>query len=311
MKLHDEDWKKIDNEIQLYFWSTFYKPIVKILGTNIYFNSRSSVISAIRKGTLSYNDGVFSGKYNIAISRDLAKYAIFDKRSGTWKGNPPNDVKTAAIVANDTSEKLHNKIKGLLDDLGNKLEDVTSNIAFSIEKPFERMDKDLDIEFEKIGIIPEMTPAIKEKIINEYHDYQNLNIKEWTPLQIQHLRDAVEKSVVEGYRRPALIEMIQSEWNTSKNKAKFLARQETSIFMSKFELARAEDAGLSKYIWSTSHDKKVRPKNKYELKAGDDHRRLNGMVIAFNDPPIVNIKTGRRAHAGEDYGCRCAKKWVI
>lgn len=58
---------------------------------------------------------------------------------------------------------------------------------------------------------------------------------------------------------------------------------------------RSEDLGIETYTWDTSNDSRVRP----------DHRRLNGKVFAWNDPPVVNLKTGRRAHPGGDFYCRC------
>lgn len=36
-----------------------------------------------------------------------------------------------------------------------------------------------------------------------------------------------------------------------------------------------------------------------------DHRRLNGKIFSWNAPPIVDMRTGRRGHPGDDYQCRC------
>jgi SPP1 gp7 family putative phage head morphogenesis protein len=48
-------------------------------------------------------------------------------------------------------------------------------------------------------------------------------------------------------------------------------------------------------MWSTSHDRRVR----------DSHKELNGRVFTWDNPPIVDPARGRRAHPGQDYGCRC------
>ncbi|MFA5380138.1 MAG: minor capsid protein, partial [Dehalococcoidia bacterium] len=80
-----------------------------------------------------------------------------------------------------------------------------------------------------------------------------------------------------------------------------LARQETSLFFSKFSMNRASSAGVRRYKWSTSHDGRVRER----------HKELNGTIHSVDDPPVVDLKTGRRAHPGCDFGCRCAAIWVL
>lgn len=54
--------------------------------------------------------------------------------------------------------------------------------------------------------------------------------------------------------------------------------------------------GYGRYIWTTRRDNRVRP----------DHARLEGRICSWNDPPIVDLRSGRRAHPGGDYNCRCS-----
>jgi len=55
------------------------------------------------------------------------------------------------------------------------------------------------------------------------------------------------------------------------------------------------EGGFDRYVWTTKKDSKVRP----------DHARLEGRIISWNDPPVVDLRSGRHAHPGEDYNCRC------
>lgn len=55
------------------------------------------------------------------------------------------------------------------------------------------------------------------------------------------------------------------------------------------------EGGFQYYVWTTKRDSKVRP----------DHARLEGRIINWNDPPVVDLRSGRRAHCGGDYNCRC------
>ena len=53
------------------------------------------------------------------------------------------------------------------------------------------------------------------------------------------------------------------------------------------------ESGFQYYVWTTRKDDRVRP----------DHARLEGRIINWNDPPIVDLRSGRRRHPGEDYNC--------
>jgi len=51
------------------------------------------------------------------------------------------------------------------------------------------------------------------------------------------------------------------------------------------------------YIW------RVPPA--YASRTRKDHLRLNGQVFCWDDPPVVNQRTGERGHPGMDGACRC------
>ena len=55
------------------------------------------------------------------------------------------------------------------------------------------------------------------------------------------------------------------------------------------------EGGFDRYVWTTRKDDRVRP----------DHARLEGRICSWNDPPVVDLRSGRRRHPGEDYNCRC------
>ena len=98
-----------------------------------------------------------------------------------------------------------------------------------------------------------------------------------------------------GSRAENMVKTIISEYGVSRRKAKFLARQETALLMSKYQEERFKDVGVTKYRWSAAMDARTRP----------DHKLLDGKIISWDSPPITNRKTGARNHAGADYNCRC------
>jgi len=80
-----------------------------------------------------------------------------------------------------------------------------------------------------------------------------------------------------------------------------IARQETSLFVSKYREERYTGAGITEYIWSTSKDQRVRP----------DHAALDHQVFSWDSPPVTDRATGKRNNPGADFGCRCLALPVI
>jgi uncharacterized protein with gpF-like domain len=132
-----------------------------------------------------------------------------------------------------------------------------------------------------------------------------------------------------GYNKNNLIESIQNEFETSKAKAKFLARQETSIFLSDLSADSYMDAGVDLYRWSNSGDNRVsgNPSGKYPIKQSDyskasqsghgNHWRLGGKICKFSDSTVYadsiedakKNKWKQRSLIGADSN-RCGVGWL-
>jgi SPP1 gp7 family putative phage head morphogenesis protein len=87
-----------------------------------------------------------------------------------------------------------------------------------------------------------------------------------------------------------------------KDRALFIARDQTSKLNADLTKQQQADAGVEEYVWDSSGDSRVRP----------CHAALNGKTFNWNDPPEMwyetkkgRVNTGRRCHPGEDYQCRC------
>lgn len=311
MKLKEEYYSEIEKELFQYLKEIYFNPIFELLELPLY-NSTNAVIDAINKCKIVIKDGVISGTFNIAISKELSKFADFDGRSKTFKIKNrsliPNDIMATAMTANMKSKQMHDEINRRLQYMDSEARERFKSLKFSIDKSADQIESVLNQEYKQLGIIPTMTPTLKQTLIKQYNENMNLSIvdemnpgQDWNTEQIERLRNMITKSATQGYNKKNLIDMIQSEFETTRNKAKFLARQETSIFLSTFREERFKTSGIKKYTWSTSHDGRVR----------HDHKHLDRQVFYYNDPPIVDVKTGRRANPGFDYNCRCVSIPII
>ena len=152
-----------------------------------------------------------------------------------------------------------------------------------------------------ISISPKLTEAQRDIIADEWGRNLNKYIKSWADKTIFELRDRVQANTFAGRRAEALEDVIRENYGVSQRKAQFLARQETSLLMSKFRETRYGQIGVRRYRWSTSHDERVR----------SDHKHLNGKVFSFDSPPVTDARTGARNNPGEDFGCRCVAVGLV
>lgn len=98
-----------------------------------------------------------------------------------------------------------------------------------------------------------------------------------------------------GTRVEEIARELQDATGATKARAQLLARDQVLRVNSQLTQDRHEAAGITRYTWSASRDVRVRRR----------HKELDGEVIDYDDPPVVDERTGRRAHAGQDFRCRC------
>lgn len=302
-----DSWSEaVQKEIEFYLYDLIYRPLLEILkdetGLKVKENSRASLVSALRAGRVQYHDGYFVGELNASVSKDLRSHgAVFDKTRKAFKielDKLPFEIKQAVSASNQKTEAIVSKIKDELDRIEENADSLTYKIDFhdQVEKIIQGLDeqfhKTVVQDFAVEAVIDEKT---KSTLQAEYNKNLDFYIKNWEAEAIFRLRSKVEKNVFAGFRAGHMIDMIQSENEVSRNKAKFLARQETNLLTAAYREERYKDAGVERYMWSTSHDRRVR----------DRHKHLDGQIFSWNEPPIVDLATGRRAHPGQDFNCRC------
>ena len=105
----------------------------------------------------------------------------------------------------------------------------------------------------------------------------------------------VEDGFLNGRSNRDIVKEIQERFNVSRNKARFYAVDQLAKLNASITQQQQTECGVEEYIWSSSKDQRVRER----------HAQLDGTKHRWDTPPIVDEKTGRRAHPGEDYRCRC------
>ncbi len=265
-------------------------------------NSKTSAVTALKDGRLQWIDGVFVGQLNASISKYMRQIGgKFNKLKKGWTVDleqMPQDLKVAVMDSRAKSRELIQRLQRKIDEIEHAADLITRPVDPKAQ--VGKILEGLDDQFEKttaetLSIKPELTPGMKMRVETEYSQNLNKYIIDWQDEAIFRLRDQVEANAFAGFRADTMVARIQAESGVSKRKAEFLARQETSLLVSKYREVKYVDAGINEYQWSTSHDDRVRSR----------HKELDGRIFKFTEPPITDNATGARNNPGEDYNCRC------
>lgn len=131
---------------------------------------------------------------------------------------------------------------------------------------------------------------------------QNVDlIKSVTNDQLERVRQTTMTNIRGGVRVESLQKQLAKGFEVTESRAALIARDQTLKFYGELNESRNEAAGVEEYIWDTSNDERVR----------DDHAALHGEKFRWDDPPVVDQRTGRTANPGQDYQCRCVAIPVI
>lgn len=299
--------RDIQITINKIFWKILYDPILKAISEDRYgielTNAENPVAAAIRSGKLNYIDGVISGTYNARISAALKRMgATFDSRSSTWRvQNPSADIQLAAAETAAKNARISAIIIEKLDEIDAFKIVGEADLMGEYERETVKMTNDVNRTIRAIAIPPELSKQAVTVIAQEWSLNLELYIRKWADENILDLRQKVQANAFRGQRSGNLVKLIQDNYGTSRAKARFLARQETSLLMSKIKEQQYADVGITEYIWSGANDERERP----------DHKALNGKRFSFSNPPVTDLKTGARNNPGEDYNCRCVAKPVM
>lgn len=308
--LKDQYWLDVEAQLKSIFYEIVFAPVMDVLrkttpqskelqhlynaGGNL-----TSLLIAIRSGRVQYKAGVFSGDFSVAISKDLRIIgATFDHRTKVYKLDVsvvPEFIRAEATAYESTAKAAHAEIHRRLDEVQMNLERLVDQNNIEADDAIRHIERGWKKSAEILEVQPKLTEASQEELADEYNRNLKLYVKAFSLDSIATLRQAVDENAMAGYRFDKLTEVIRHRYGVTANKAKFLARQETGLFMAKYRKKRFGEAGVRRYRWSTANDERVR----------DSHKHLNGRVFSYDDPPITDRSTGAKNNPGEDFNCRC------
>lgn len=274
------------------------------------------LIQYLKKGLIGYQDGVFTGQLSASISKEIKGLGgkLIDKKWYLHPSKMPLKMKQAIKENQRKSLELQQRLTKRLDAMVGKTSSFVKNMTIKsmgvatmdrVSKEFKStilknvaVQPKLDEEgLEKISkdYLTTIDLPIRKKLLREFEDEAIKVVENFEQDVIERLREKINVMILEGRSRESVKKAIIGELKISQTRAKFIARQETALLTTKFKKSQYQQYGVNTYKWVTVGDHKVRER----------HNELNGEIISWDQPPVVDEKTGRRAHAGEDFNCRC------
>ena len=147
------------------------------------------------------------------------------------------------------------------------------------------------------GIGLEIIPptALAEPLLAGFIQTNTDLIKSLTGTALDKAKVIVDEGVRRGARVEEISQAIQDELGATARRASLIARDQTLKFFGEIAETQQRAAGIESYEWSTSKDERVR----------DRHEELDGTIQRWDDPPVVDPRTGRRGPPASDFQCRC------
>lgn len=319
LKIYDD---KITRKIIEWEWTWYFKPILNILKPDYVLNDNNIIYEAIKSGTVYYQNGGFyskTGRFANKISLELekigARYSKYGRCYRLAKEKLPEnllwiiettnakvyaDVVAIKKVMDETLGNLDNIIKNL------NIADIAEEMILNLENRF-----DINLKANKIETIsPKMTDFRAREFAKNYTDNLKFYIKKWQPEEIIKMREVVGQMAIDGKSRKSIEEYIQTQFKVSQKKAKFLARNESSIAVTEYLSAKYQEEGFVYFKWITNFDGRERDLHKELGQEKGNKYGINGTnIFRFDNPPVIyeDKKKGimQKGLPGETYNCRC------
>jgi SPP1 gp7 family putative phage head morphogenesis protein len=148
-------------------------------------------------------------------------------------------------------------------------------------------------------------------------------IRKLSEESIGNIEGAIQRGLQSGERIEAIRERVLDQVNISFKRAQLIARDQVAKFNSQLTQMRQESIGVTRYIWRTSNDERVRgrPGGKY-ASARPTHWALEGMMCRWDDATVYSDDGGEtwkkrssigavELHPGRDFQCRCTAEPVL
>lgn len=283
--------------------------MLEILGSDKLISNTNEeyILNKIRSGDLRYYNGAFHGKLNSRISSYLTKIgATWSRVKGKFtlpKSKVPYYIIDAMVGQKATMALVTATMKSKISDIIETSVDLDYEPVF--KKGLEELNENIDrtLTRKKITIGVQLDESQEDRLVREYSENYNKNIKGMRNKTLRRLRGEIEDAWKRGLRQKDIVDKITDRYAQNRKQAEFWARQELNLITSKYHQIKYQKAGSDGYYWKTVVGSVISPVRPY-------HKVLNGRYFDWSSPPVID-KYGNTGHPKEDYRCRCMARVVV
>jgi SPP1 gp7 family putative phage head morphogenesis protein len=265
------------------------------------------------KEKIIYDGKVFraKGKFGVRLAKEFQALGAVMK-NGAYK--LPNKIGDPILETIKTAAQAQQK---KAQDRAKRMEDYLLTVDefpdVDCEPEVKKLLDDVGVQVEKsIGVEKQLKEEERQQIVQAYVDNINTYSKKLLKKSNKQMREYILEEVTKtNLSSKDLAKVIEERFGVTGRHAKFIARQEAHMAREQINRATAESIGFRHYVWQTVGDYRVRPMGGSDSFRGDNHKRLDGKIFSFDDPPIVDRIKNRKCNPGEDYGCRCTARVII
>lgn len=209
------------------------------------------------------------------------------------RGAPPAALAIMARAYLLVLRAVHATVAAQVQDAASAPAGKSKTAAKLIDQAVRGIQSSVDADLKRLPGIDPSKVAGGELLVRQF---RARNVGLIKTIAKEHL-SRVDAVIAEhgGLHVKGLAKKLQEAIGVSEARAKFWARDQTLKLHADVVETKHKSLGIVEYVWRTSQDGTVRP----------DHADLEGKTFKYDDPPVVDQRTGRRENPGHDFNCRC------
>lgn len=132
---------------------------------------------------------------------------------------------------------------------------------------------------------------------------ENVSLIKSIPAQyLQQVEGAVMRSITTGNGLADLVPALEKYEGQTHRRARNIALDQTRKTYNSINRDRMQSLGLKKFMWHHSGGG-AHPR--------EDHVEMDGQVFRFDDPPVIDQRTGEKGIPGQAPNCKCTMSPVF
>lgn len=166
-----------------------------------------------------------------------------------------------------------------------------------ISEELDKLNKEAFENAPKLDIDEVALDKETKKIAEDYVYNMQYWVKNWEVKNIIKMRQDLVKMRQEGARIPEIREYFEKRWKVAKDKAQFLATNESHLAASTIKATHYQNMGFTHFKWGRSSSIEKRPL----------HEEYYGKIFSYSNPPIIDEKLGIRGLPRQIWNCKCTQ----